>query len=39
MVRDFIIEMMSEYRLDVNGMEDMDVRKETCGLWDDVLGR
>ena len=29
MVRDFIVEMMSEYRMD---MEDMDVGKETCAL-------
>ena len=32
MVRDFIVEMMSEYRLDVDDMEDMDVGKETCVL-------
>ena len=30
MVRDFIEEMMSEYRLD--DMEDMDVGMETCAL-------
>ena len=29
MVRDFIVEMMSEYRLDVDGM---DVGSETCAL-------
>ena len=32
MVRDFIVEMMSEYRLDVSDMEDMDVGKETYAL-------
>ena len=32
MVRDFIVEMMSEYRLDVDDMEDMDVGKGTCAL-------
>ena len=32
MVRDFIVEMMSEYRLEVSDMEDMDVGKETCAL-------
>ena len=32
MMRDFIVEMMSEYRLDVDYMEDMDVGKETFAL-------
>ena len=32
MVRDFIVEMMSEYRLEVGDMEDMDVGMETCAL-------
>ncbi|KAF0138503.1 MAG: hypothetical protein FD143_3652 [Ignavibacteria bacterium] len=32
MVGEFIVEMMSEYRLDVEDMEDMDVGKETCAL-------
>ena len=39
MVRDFIVEMMSETRLEVGDMEDMDVGIETCVLWDDVLHR
>ena len=30
--RDFLVEMMSEYRLDVEDMEDMDVGMEACGL-------
>ena len=32
MMRDYIVEMMSEYRLDDNDMEDMDVGMETCAL-------
>ena len=30
MVRDFIVEMMSEYRMDVDDMEDMELGMETC---------
>ena len=32
MVRDFIVEIMSEYRLDVDHMEDMNVGMETCAM-------
>ena len=32
MVRDFIVEKMSEYRLDMDDMEDMDVGMERCAL-------
>ena len=32
MVSDYIVEMMSKYRLDVDDMEDMDVGMETCAL-------
>ena len=38
MERDFIVEM-SEYRLDVDDMEDMDVGKDTYALGDEVLHR
>ena len=36
---DYIVEMMSEYRLDVGDMEDMVVGMETCAPRDDVLRR
>ena len=32
MLSDFIVEMMSEYRLEVGDMEDMDVGMEACAL-------
>ena len=32
MERYFIVEMMSEYRLDVDDMEDMNVGMEICAL-------